>query len=188
MTEHRRFSRDLKSFREKIRSVNFRVYFKAIELKVFLLYLAPIVLNILKESEFSQSNKQDLFHLVFALKFLYETNADADLCYDLLENLYKFERKKSPEIFRVNQFHLLRHLAWQAKTFGPLWVTSAMAFESANHHLIRPVTGTLNTCKLLAQRYIRNKELENAIVENDCLKLLLLKNGKQYTDDWQNMV
>ena len=56
--------------------------------------------------------------------------------------------------------HLLRlGLAWQCKTFGPYWTTSASLFESVNHYLIRPVTGSLNTFKLFVHRYVREKEV-----------------------------
>ena len=77
--------------------------------------------------------------------------------------LSKYVKKKFPlrKIDSIN-FHLLRHLSWQTEFFGPLWCTSASMFESANHHLVQPVTGTVNTCKLLAQRYVRNKKIWQA--------------------------
>ena len=66
-------------------------------------------------------------------------------------------------------FHLLRHLAWQCKFFGPLWTTSATMFESANNHLIKTLTGTVNTCSLIVKRYIRNRQFDSMEVKNDNL-------------------
>ena len=55
--------------------------------------------------------------------------------------------------------HSLRHLAWQAKNFGPLWTTSATAFESAHHILAVKFTGSVNHLELLVERYSRCKRL-----------------------------
>ena len=72
--------------------------------------------------------------------------------------------------FEPINFHLLRHLALLCETFGPLWTTSASLFESTNHFLIRPDTGFVNTCKLLAQRYIRNKDIVSSSLKDNFLK------------------
>ena len=56
-------------------------------------------------------------------------------------------------------FSLVRHISWQADGFGLLWCTSASTFQPANHHFIRTLTGSVNTCKLIIQRYLRNREI-----------------------------
>ena len=88
--------------------------------------------------------------------------------------------------FESINIHLLRHLAWQCETIGPPWTTSAFLFESANHFLIKPVTGTVNTCKLLVQRYIRNREISASELAVDSLNPFirnLVGNEKRIKDD-----
>ena len=93
-------------------------------------------------------------------------------------------RKYPMKPFEIINFHLLRHLSWQCNKFGPLWVTSATSFESANHHLIRPVTGSVNICRLLATRYIRNKELQRSNVRDDVLKSFLENLRAEKKHEW----
>ena len=165
-------------FKRRIRALKYRSYFKANEMKVFLLYLFPIIFPHIKTNEFSKSNIRDVSYLVFALRSMYETDQNAKMCGNLLEAFCLSMSKKYPlKSFDSINFHLLRHLAWQVKLFGPLWVTSAMSFESANHHLIQPVTGTVNICNLLVQRYIRKKEIECSRIKDDALKLMLNKSS-----------
>ena len=66
-------------------------------------------------------------------------------------------------------FDLFRHLAWQVKSIGPLFTTSASMFESANRLLIAPLTGTLNQCQLLVRSFIRAKMLAKMNIQDDCL-------------------
>ena len=149
------------------------------------MYLAPIVFKDIKISEHSNSNVRDLNFLVFSLRSLYESDQHTDLCGRLLDSFCRSMSKKYPlKSFESINFHLLRHLSWQCETFGPLWVTSATAFESANHHLIRPVTGSVNICKLLAERYIRNKEIFLAAINQDALKNILREDGENMSK-WQ---
>ena len=155
-------------FKRSVRSLSELKLFKANELKLYLLYLAPIVFRPYLDDD---SILRDLNYLVFSLRSLYETSEHSALCGILLEAFCRNLHFKYPgRNFESINFHLLRHLAWQCETFGPLWTTSASLFESANHYLIRPVTGTLNTCKLLVQRFIRNRELLTSELENDSLK------------------
>ena len=77
-------------------------------------------------------------------------------------------------------------MAWQCETIGPLRTTSAFLFESANHFLIKPVTGTVNTCKLLVQRYIRNREISASELAIDLLNSFirnLVGSEKRIKDD-----
>ena len=144
-------------FKRSVRSLREIKNFKANELKTYLLYLSFIVFRPVLSDE---STFRDLSYLVFALRALYDSNKNAKFCALLLEVFCRNTSFKFPgRSFESINFHLLRHLAWQCETFGPLWTTSASLFESANHYLIRPVTCSVNTCKLLFQRYIRNKEI-----------------------------
>ena len=46
-------------------------------------------------------------------------------------------------------------------------------FESANRMAIAPLTGTVNQCQLMVDRFIRSKFVAKKKVENDCLAGIL---------------
>ena len=74
--------------------------------------------------------------------------------------------EKTNKMDSIN-FHLLRHLGWQGRNIGPLFVTSVAMFESANRLLLAPLTGTVNHCELLVQRFIRAKLVLKMGIENE---------------------
>ena len=68
-------------FKRSIRSLRSRKHFKANELKTFLFYFAPIVFQTYPESSVEhQSNLQSLNYLVFSLRSMYESDAEAEFC------------------------------------------------------------------------------------------------------------
>ena len=73
-------------FKRSIRSLRSREHFKANELKTFLLYFEPIVFKTYPESSVAhQSILQSLNYLVFSLRSMYESDAEAEFCGYLLE-------------------------------------------------------------------------------------------------------
>ena len=158
-------------FKRSVSSLRSREHFKANELKTFLLYFAPIVFQKIPENSLAhESNLQNLKYLIFALRSMYESVDEARLCGYLLEAFcYNMSIRYPLKKFDSINFHLLRHLAWQCKFFGPLWTTSATMFESANNHLIKTLTGTVTTCSLIVKRYIRNRQFDSMEVKNDNL-------------------
>ena len=70
-------------------------------------------------------------------------------------------------------FNPLRHLGWQVRNIGPLFVTSGAMFESANRLLLAPLTGTVNHCELIVQWFIQAKLVLRMGLEIDCLSSLL---------------
>ena len=159
-------------FKRSISSLSSIDHFKANELKTFLLYFSPLLFQKFSESSAAHdANMQNLNYLVFSLRSLYENTSNANLCGHLLEAFcYNMSFRYPLKKFDSINFHLLRHLAWQCKTFGPLWTTSATMFENANNHLIKTLTGSVNTCSLIVSRYIRNRQLESFEVKDDHLK------------------
>ena len=152
-----------------LRPLNRLCVFKVSELKTFLLYFSPIVFAPFMTEH--HGNLRDLSYIVYALRSLYESDHHADLCGVLLDSACRnLSNKYTMRGFDSINFHLLRHLSWQFSTFGRLRTTSATQFESANHLLVRTLTGTVNTCRLLVQRYFRNKLLHQTPVERDHLQ------------------
>ena len=106
--------------------------FKAKEVKTVLLYLSPLLVAPYFFGEDKLSNKNDLYKLVFALRELYESNENTELADKLLNKFCVSVNEKTEKKMDFNNFRLLRHLGWQVKNIGPLFVTSAAMFESAN--------------------------------------------------------
>ena len=74
--------------------------------------------------------------------------------------------------------HLLRHLVYQTRRFGPLFIFSAMSFESANRLMRSTATGTHSFCSLICRRYVQRQRLLTEVIESDTLEEL----AKQLTD------
>ena len=54
-------------------------------------------------------------------------------------------------------FHAMRHLCDQVQRAGPLWNCSAFAFESANHFLLRALSGTIKRPERITDQFLKNK-------------------------------
>ena len=65
--------------------------------------------------------------------------------------------------------HCLRHLSHQVRHFGPLFVSSAMCFGSANRLLLQLFTGTVSQCEVMCRQYLENQALLEEEIENDVL-------------------
>ena len=166
-----------KEFTRKICPLKDIATFKAKEFKVHLLYLAPIVFPQYFFGEDRISDTEDLNKLIYALRSLYESCDEAAQCEFRLSMNEKYNQ------FESINFHLLRHLAWQAQNIGPLFATSASMFEAANHRVICPLTGTTNHCDLLVTRYVRNKILGILKINEDCLSSCLdSSRGRKFND------
>ena len=134
-------------FKRSVRSLRSREHFKANELKTFLLYFAPIVFQNFPENSLAhESNLQNLKYLIFALRSMYESVDEAKLC-----------------------GYLLEAFCYNMSIRYPLKKFDSTMFESANNHLIKTLTGTVNTCSLIVKRYIRNRQFDSMEVKNDNL-------------------
>ena len=63
--------------------------------------------------------------------------------------------------------HCLRHLPDQVRRFGPLFVMSAMGFESAHSFFSHFATGSHGFCHVICRRYIEHHQLLQSHIEND---------------------
>ena len=81
--------------------------------------------------------------------------------------------EKNHQKFESINFHLLRHLVWQAAEISPLFFTSASMFESALDFLIAPLTGRTNHCKLMVESFIRGKMVSEIDSSEDDLAQFL---------------
>ena len=123
------------------RTVSDLTYWKAFELKIFLLiYSLPILSGILPPLFFNHHKL-----LVFAIYLLNQESISkemvekADAC--IKEYVSEFTNLYGERHMSCN-LHLLLHLAEIVRRFGPLWVTSCFEFENLNGVLKSLVHGT----------------------------------------------
>ena len=148
-----------------MRSIDKRVYFKANELKFWLLSIGPVVLK-----DNICNNLYDRFHLLsYATRLLLLSSINRSLADNLIKRFLFLKTEANTEkVFSAN-IHSLNHLSWQVGCYGPLWCTSAIMSESAYYHLTCKFTGTVNHLKLLVERYFCNKALNRETPSYDQL-------------------
>ena len=167
-------------FKRSVRSLDELEFFKANELKVWLLYVGPAVFR-----SFVNESLYERFHMLsYSTRLLSFSSEHCREAENFIERFrFLTEEAHSDKLFSANT-HFLNHLAWQVRCFGPLWCTSAIMYESANYLLRCKFTGTVCHLKVLVDRYIRKK---NSCRENPrkdtlydlCLSLRERKSFKQ---------
>ena len=155
-----------KEFKRSVRSLELLKNFKANELKCHLFYILPVGLPPFIGGEEKLSDQEEFRKIVFCLRCMYESSAHDKLFAKIIKTFCVSISEKSQRFESIN-FHLLPHLQWQIKNVGPLFRTSAAMFESANHLLISPLTGTLNKCQLMTERFLWFKLISMFAKEDD---------------------
>ena len=146
-------------FMRSVRSLDELEFFKANELKVWLLYVGPAVFR-----SFVNKSLYERFHLLsYSTRLLLFSSEHCRVAENLFERFHLLTAEAhSDKVFSAN-IRSVNHLVCQVSCFGPLWCTSAIMFESANYLLRCKFTGTVCHLKVLVDRYIRNK---NSCCEN----------------------
>ena len=141
--------------KRQLRSLETLKYWKATELKLFLLYGFVSFFGVLSVPMFVH-----FYLLSTAIRYLIEPVREQS--YDKAEVLIKIFRKLVPyfygEAAQTYNMHSLGHLADQAKKTGPLASLSSIPFESAHFHLKRaigPNTSAIVATKLAVKRHQR---------------------------------
>ena len=153
-------------------------HFKANEFFNYLLFVSPIIFK----DRLADFLYDHLLCLVFGNRILLESSSETDI--ELAELLLERYCSAVTDIFQTEtaetiNVHCLRHLAHQCRLYGPLFVFSAMAFESANRTLSESFTGTHSHCAVICRRYLEAQELASCVVENDRAAELL--------QEWSNL-
>ena len=168
------------NFKRSLRSIEELEYFKANELKLWLLYIGPVGLR-----KKICDNLFERFHLLsYAIRLLLCSNEHSVLADQLIKRFQLCTVEAFSEKVFSSNIHALNHLTWQVGCFGPLWCTSAMMFESANYLLKCKFTGTVNHLKLLVERYARSKMSSQEVPRADrlqdlCFSLRKIKTFKR---------
>ena len=122
--------------------------FKANEYFNYLLFLSPIIFK----DRLSDSMYNQLLYLVFGIRLLLESNDEKEI--SIAERLLDMFCRNITSVYQCEtaetiNVHCLRHLAHQCRSFGPLFVFSAMSFESANRILSQCFSGTHSHCAVI---------------------------------------
>lgn len=148
-----------KSFSIKPRSIEEKEYWKAHELKYWLLYYALPCLS-------GVSKPMYLNHLTLLSEaiFIFLKSEITTKEYEKAsKNLNKFVddfQKIYGEENMVHNVHLLKHLAKCVQDCGPLWAYSNFNFESNNGSLVKHVHGTTDVEHQIASKYAFNTSLD----------------------------
>ena len=156
----------------KIRGLNDLGHFKANEFFNYFLFIGVALMKELLHQPFYDY----YLCLVFGIRLLLESckSEDIDAAEKYLNsfcrNTARFFGDSKAETMNV---HLLRHMAYQCRNYGPLYLFSAMSFESQNRQLANLFTGTHSHCRIICRRYIQQRLLLSYNVEDDHLTSLL---------------
>jgi hypothetical protein len=158
----------------KPRSIDHFATFKAHELREFLLYYFPVILDGIVLNKYLNHLKILSECTYVLLKSKISTN-DIEMCEKKIEEyVHTFEvlYKKSNVTINV---HMLRHLTSNVKNLGPLWSFSTFGFESNNGVLKRHVKGARNVISQVTKKYILN---QSSFSTHSKLKLPTMLLGK----------
>ena len=113
--------------------------------------------------------------LILAVRLLLESCNETDLqkAEFLLDSFFHeiVDISQDKRIETIN-VHISQHLVCQTRKFGPLFIFSAMPFESANRLLRSTATGTHSLCSLICRRYVQKQKLLAIFVEKHSLETL----------------
>ena len=144
-----------------------------------MLYVGPILLRKLLQNSFFRS----LPSICLAIKCLSFTKIDPETLntadyflkeFNATPGVLKGKKTISKDKFELFNVHAVRHLVAQTGIVGLLLACSSFPFESAHHHLVKSLTGTVNYGNLLTQRFIRKKLLQNEKMVSDSLESVVL--------------
>ena len=118
-------------------------FWKATDYKLLFLHLISLVMQ--EISTVPVELKKSLWTLSLAIRLLSLKNVEKDDVNEasrLIDSFFDAFKELYGEEMQSYNFHSLRHLCDQVNRIGPLWICSAFAFESANHSLLRTLSGT----------------------------------------------
>lgn len=148
----------LRSFSIKPRTIEEKEYWKAHELKYWLLYYAAPCLTGTMKSIYLKH-----FTLLSEATFIFLKSKITPSDYEkasknLLKFTKDFQNHYGPENMMSN-VHLLEHLPKCVKDCGAMWCYSNFGFESNNGSLVKNVNGTTDVEHQIATKYSLNNSL-----------------------------
>ena len=131
---------------------------KASDFKVLFFHIMP--LSFVSFCRVKKERLDNFYQICLAIRLLCQTSvthSDIQMGRKLLGLFIKNFVELYGEEMQSYNFHSMRHLCDQVERLGPLWNCSAFGFESANHFLIRALSGTIKTPESIVEIFIKNK-------------------------------
>ena len=76
---------------------------------------------------------------------------------EIIDLFFTDFRQLYGEEMQSYNFHSMRHLCDQVRRTGPLWNCSGFGFESANHFLLRALSGTIKRPERITDQFLKYK-------------------------------
>ena len=156
----------------KLKSLSDIKFWKAFDFKVFFFHVGPLIY---RKISVPRQYYISFCLLSIAIRLLSEiepkTN-EIDSAECLIENFFSNFLELYGEDSQSFNFHTMRHLCEQVKRNGPLWFFSAFCFESANHHLLSAVQGTVKEPQAIVEQFIKHQVAVGKVERSDTYKCL----------------
>ena len=171
-------------FKRRLRSFRLLAFWKASELKNFLLYSGPIICFLsIPSKHFTH------FNLLSTCISLLSSPVPTSLLPRLEEAIRQYvifyKAQFGDESMSIN-VHLLLHLVDNVKKFGPLTGTSAFAFESSCGKIARLSSATKDKCKSTILRFIKKLRFRKALPIRDMKEKIIMKTKNRVLLDKDN--
>lgn len=182
------------NIKRKPRYLNDLKYWKASELRSWLLFYAPVILlGILPKEHYEH------FLLFSNAIFLLLKNSISDSDITRAENFLEHFVSRFPDLYEDRcmtlNLHLLLHLPANVRNLGPLWAYSCFPFEDANGYLLKLVKGTQSVESQIIDSvsvthgmpFLRKNCIIQGSKEEELLKKILKISDKNITLIRENM-
>lgn len=182
------------NIKRKPRSLNDLKYWKASELRSWLLFYAPVILlGILPKEHYEH------FLLFSNAIFLLLKDSISDSDITRAENFLEHFVSRFPDLYEDRcmtlNLHLLLHLPGNVRNLGPLWAYSCFPFEDANGYLLKLVKGTQSVESQIIDSvsvthgmpFLRKNCIIQGSKEEELLKKILKISDKNITLIRENM-
>ena len=150
-------------------------HFKANEYFNYLFFFCPVLFRGLLDV--GNLAYKSLLRLSIGIRILLVSNQEEQVA--KAKHLLDQFCRDAPLFFGTDKcetinLHSIRHLADQVKRCGPLYVSSAMSFESAHSFLARMASGTHDFCEIICRRYLEKQALLVENIEHDAIRAITI--------------
>ena len=140
-------------------------HWKASDFKILFLHLIPLSMDLFESV--AQCQKLSFSKLSTAIRLLslrHISSEELDSASRLIAAFFTDFKELYGEAMQTYNFHSMRHMCDQVRLSGPLWNCSAFGFESANHFLIKSLSGTIKHPEKIIETFLWKKQI--AILRN----------------------
>ena len=154
-----------KSLSRSLRSLDYASKYKALEWKLWLLFVSVPCLEGILEADKFHSYLLLVDSIFTLLKEAIPVKELKDKDYELLKFVGECELFYGKQFLTFNT-HILRHYVDSVRKTGPLWANSAFPFESAIGKFIQQINAPNGCLKQIATKWMRKITFETYVANN----------------------